>query len=77
MRRVYEVWDDREQINSYVISENEVWLPGSYASEADAEAAFDLDDKALLELQYKVNYPPPDGEGRLITKADLDKARAT
>lgn len=54
----------------YVISENEMWLPGSYASEEAARQAFELPDKLLYELQERINNVVS-GEARLITLDDL------
>ena len=58
---------------SYVIAENQMWLPGSYATPEAARYAFDLPDKRLYELQERINNVVH-GAGRLITLADLAAA---
>ena len=60
---------------SYVIAENQMWLPGSYASEEAARYAFDLPDERLYELQERINNVVH-GEGRLIALNDLKAAGA-
>lgn len=56
---------------SYSISENEVWIPGSYADRETALAAFEYDDLVLLAAQNAVNEREPDFDKRVITMADL------
>ena len=39
----------------FVISENDVWRPGSFATRDAAESAFDLSDEQLSTLQASCN----------------------
>lgn len=53
----------------YVVSQNDLWLPGVYDSEETATRACDLPTATLLALGriYRV-----DGENRALTMDDLD-----
>lgn len=51
----------------YVISSNQVWLPGSYESERAAKYAFRFPNRILYELQESVN------PGGVITFAMLQE----
>lgn len=57
----------------WVVSDNGVWLEGSYATESAARRAASFSDKVLADLGriYRV-----DGENRPVTDADLDAAAA-
>jgi hypothetical protein len=57
----------------YVISSNNVWLPGSYESERAAKYAFKFSSRVLQRLQDKANERAG-GEGGVITFADLQDA---
>ena len=55
---------------SYVIAEDGVWLPGSYESKEAADAAYDMPDRALAQLQERKNAEAG-GCGGVISLADL------
>lgn len=55
---------------SYMISEGGVWLPGCYADETTALAAFDVADTTLSDLQRRLNRTKADPAERVIT-ADM------
>jgi hypothetical protein len=52
---------------SIVISSHGCWMPGTYASNAAAQYAFQFDDKVLAALRDRVKRP--------ITSADLKQER--
>lgn len=54
--------------HGWVVSVNEVWLPGVYDLEETARLAVDLDDKTLSELNLICRV---DGQNRLITQKDF------
>lgn len=70
---------DVDNVNTYkvkggwVVSENEMWLPGSYDSEQTARYAATMSDAVLRAVQPICWV---DGGNRNITRADLDAAHA-
>jgi hypothetical protein len=59
----------------WVIADKGSWLPGNYDSKKTAVEAAALDDKTLLELQDSI-CATGTGEGRSITHADIEQAKA-
>lgn len=59
-----------ELMGGFVIAENGVWLPGSYATHEAAARAFDLPDDQLQALQDAANERAG-GVGGVITAEDL------
>jgi hypothetical protein len=55
----------------FVISEDEVWLPGCYETRVVAERAFKFRSDALNALQERKNREAG-GSGGVITSHDLD-----
>lgn len=64
----------RKVDDTFVISSNQVWLPGRYESERTAKYAFRFSDEVLQALQTEANKLVG-GVGGVITFADLQKAR--
>ncbi len=60
----------------FVASEFGCWIPGVYATQEAAMAAFDLDDHVLHGIQSRVNDAEPDRRRRVIT-LDMIRAEAT
>jgi hypothetical protein len=60
---------------TYSISESGCWIPGVYADEATARAAFDFDDWELLGIQNRLNDSEPDPAKRVITMEMLTEER--
>jgi hypothetical protein len=58
----------------FVVSDNGIWLPGSYATEAGARRAATFSDEVLSELQERKNQEAG-GQGGTITDTDLDALR--
>lgn len=65
---IYQVGDH------FVISSRNVWVPGCYADEKTARAAFQLPNEVLQSLQDKANEAAG-GTGGTITAAMLADAR--
>lgn len=57
----------------FVVSENEVWIPGSYATEVAARKAARMPSETLQAIQNRKNEEAG-GSGGIITGADLAEA---
>lgn len=62
---------------AYVISSHHVWRPGAFESERAARYAYRFPDEVLRRLQEEVNRRESDFSKRVITFADLQRARRT
>ncbi len=60
----------------FVASEFGCWIPGVYATEEAAMAAFDLDDHVLHGIQSRINATESDPQRRVITFGTI-RAEAT
>jgi len=60
--------------DTWVVADDGTWLPGNYDSQATARAAAKLSYETLEVLQNRICFPPPAGEGRPITMAELEGA---
>jgi hypothetical protein len=60
----------RTDDNTFVISNNQIWFPGSYATEGAAWYAFTLPVKSLQRIQDEANKRAG-GKGGIITYDDL------
>lgn len=61
--------------NEYLISEYGCWIPGVYADEEAARAAFGFDSWELQGIQRRLNESQADPAKRVITLAMLNEER--
>jgi hypothetical protein len=70
IKAVYELTDGH-----FMVSANQIWLPGAYADRRTAEAAFEFTAAALAKLQAEKNQENG-AAGGIITFADLQRIKA-
>jgi hypothetical protein len=70
IKAVYELTDGH-----FMVSANQIWLPGVYADRRTAEAAFEFTAAALAKLQAEKNQENG-AAGGIITFADLQRIKA-